>query len=297
MGLLDNVKSMLRGGKVDVRSRFELLREAISGTMSQFYMARDRQTGQVVALKVLDLKKTQDFEARFKGLTKPVEGEIAMTFDHPNIVKTYEHGLTTKGEQYLVMEFVEGPGLNSLIIGRSEKLEGHRLHLIRQAAAALAAVHAAGYIHRDVCPRNLICTTPQCDDLKLIDFGLTVPATAPYMQPGNRTGTPNYMAPELVKRLKTDKRLDVFAFGVTAYEILTFHLPWERGTDGRVAMTHAAKPPVDIREYRPQISRRLAKAIHSCIEREVSKRCPSMDDFLSMIRAVKQEDRQAKEAG
>jgi len=62
------------------------------------------------------------------------------------------------------------------------------------------------------------------------------------MQPGNRTGTPNYMAPELVRRLKTDQRLDVFSFGVTAYETCSFDLPWERGTTGQVAMSHARPP-------------------------------------------------------
>ena len=89
-------------------------------------------------------------------------------------------------------------------------------------------------------------------DVKLIDFGLTVPATRWFMQPGNRTGTPNYMAPELVRRRPTDQRLDVFSFGVTAYEICTFELPWLRGTTGMAAMTHD-QPPADIRQYRPEI--------------------------------------------
>ena len=72
------------------------------------------------------------------------------------------------------------------------------------------------------------------------------------MQPGNRTGTPNYMAPELVRRRPTDQRLDVFAFGVTAYEFCTFELPWLRGTDGMAAMTHD-RPPADIHKHCPQI--------------------------------------------
>lgn len=293
MGLLDNFKTMLRG-KSDVSTRFEYMREAISGTMSEFHMARDRKDGRIVALKILDAEKTAFFESRFKGLKKPVEGEIAMAMDHPHIVKTFEHGKTPSGQQYLVMEFLEGPGLNSLIIGRSKVLDGKHLTLIRQAAEALQAVHAAGYIHRDVCPRNLMCTSNEANNLKLIDFGLTVPATPPFMQPGNRTGTPNYMAPELVKRQKTDQRLDVFAFGVTAYEILTFQLPWERGTDGRAAMNHAMHQHTDITKYRPQIAPKLAKAIASCLRREPAKRCPSMDAFLTSIAGIKTEDAPAK---
>ena len=137
MGIASFFKSLLEGGKVDVVKRYEILREAVSGTMSNFHMARDRETGQIVGLKILDKKKTDELEARFKGLKKPTEGEIAVQFDHPRIVKTFLHGITTNDEQFLVMEFLDGPGLNSLVIGRSSLLNGNRLTLTRQAAEAL----------------------------------------------------------------------------------------------------------------------------------------------------------------
>lgn len=288
MSLLDGFKSLLRGGRCDVKSRFELMREAISGTMSDFHMARDRKTGKIVGLKVLDAKKTVEFEGRFKGLKKPSEGEIAMALDHPRIVKTFEHGLTTTGQQYLVMEFLEGQGLNSLIIARSDLLVANRMTLIRQAAEAIHAVHKSGYIHRDICPRNFV-VAPDGKSLKLIDFGLTVPATAPFMAPGNRTGTPNYMAPELVRRHKTDHRLDVFSFGVTVYEMCTFDLPWERGADGRAAMGHATNAPVQILERAPKLNPALAKAIMESIERDQAKRCASIEAFLQQIKRVERE--------
>ena len=286
MGFFDRLKS-LGTRRSNVRSRFELLREAISGTMSKFYMARDRNSNQIVGLKILDPKKTDAFQARFKGLKKPTEGEITARFQHPNIVNVLEHGLTTEGEQYLVMEFLTGPGINSLLVARDQSLDGQRVEFIRQAAAGLAAVHQLGFIHRDVCPRNLMLADRQT--LKLIDFGLTVPDTEPFKQPGNRTGTPDYMAPELARRFPTDIRLDVFAFGVTAYEICTFELPWPRGTTGLAAMTHD-RPPQDIRKYRPKIHPKLAAAIHSCIAPDVNKRCQSMREFLAGIRGVAHED-------
>lgn len=288
MTLLDRFLSLLPKSHVDVSTRFALLREAISGTMSSFYMARDLRTGKIVGLKILDPKKLAALEGRFRGLEKPSEGEIALQLKHPRIVETYEYGLTTAGAPYLMMEFLEGPGMNSLIVGRDKLLDGRRVHYIRLTAEALAAVHAAGFIHRDVCPRNLLLTD-HGENLKLIDFGLTVPATPLFMQPGNRTGTPNYMAPELVRRKNTDQRLDVFAFGVTAYEICTFQLPWYSGATGMAAMTHD-RPPTDIQKYRPQINPRLARAIHACIEPDVSKRCPSIEHFLEMLGKVKHED-------
>jgi len=284
MPLFDRFKSMLSGGRLHVSGRFVLLHEAISGTMSSFYMARDMHSGQVVGLKILDPRKTVAFQRRFKGLHKPSEGEIAMQMKHPRIVETYEHGVTTEGAQYVVMEFLEGPNMNTALAARDPCLNGRRVRFLRQAAEAVAAVHAAGFIHRDICPRNLLLTNKR-EDLKLIDFGLTVPATRWFMEPGNRTGTPNYMAPELVHRRPTDQRLDVFAFGVTAYEICTFELPWLRGATGMAAMGHD-QTPVDIHRFRPQIHPQLARAIHACIEPDVRQRCPSMETFLQMIRNV-----------
>ena len=289
MGLLGQFKSMLSGGRVDVRAKYEVLREVTSGTMSTFYKARDKETGKLVGLKILDPKKTAEFEARFKGLEKPTEGEILSKLNHHRIVKLVEHGTTSKGERFVVMEFIDGPGLDLLIIGRSPLLKGRRVQILREAAEAVQAVHDGGFIHRDICPRNFMVDA-QGENLKLIDFGLTVPATPPFMQPGNRTGNPNYMAPELVKRRPTDQRLDLFAFGVSAYELCTGNLPWERGETGLVAMKHAEHPPVEIERYRPQIEPKLAKAIMRCVEREPEKRFASANEFVHAIADVRNED-------
>ena len=289
MGLLGSFKRMMAGSKVDIRARFELLREAVSGTMSSFYMARDKENDRIVGLKLLDLKKTAEFEGRFKGLKKPTEGEVTAAISHPRIVKLYEHGITTRDEQYLVLEFVEGQGMNSILVAKSPLLDGRRVALLRHAAEALAAVHKAEFLHRDICPRNFI-VAPDGESLKLIDFGLSVPFTPPFMQPGNRTGNPNYMAPELVKRMSTDQRIDVFALGVTAYELCTFEMPWSRGLKGDVAMAHANKPPAPITKYRPQINDKLAKAISSCLEQDRAKRCATAEQFLRSIQGIGHED-------
>jgi serine/threonine-protein kinase len=107
--------------------------------------------------------------------------------------------------------------------------------------------------------------------LKLTDFGLSVPNKAPFTDPGNRTGTPNYMAPELVRRRPTNERVDIFAFGVTMYELCTRELPWPRGTNGLAAMTHDT-PPEPIQTYRPAIDPRLADAIHWCLVADPKER-------------------------
>ena len=275
--------------KLNYRRKYELLHEAISGTMSQVYKARDRETGVIVALKIIDSAILQRVNARWKGVTKPTEGEISVLFDHPYIVKTLDHGLTTDGEQYLVMEYL-GVGLNSVLLHTEDFMAGSRTYYMRQVAEALLEVHKQGFIHRDICPRNLLFD----DDalfLKLTDFGLTLPGKPPFTEPGNRTGTPNYMAPELVRRKPTDLRLDVFSFGVTMYELFTRELPWPRGDSGIAAMSHS-EPPKPITDYRPQINKQIVKAIHHCIEPDVSKRCPNMGQFLKMIQKVEYDDEQ-----
>jgi eukaryotic-like serine/threonine-protein kinase len=283
MGLGRLWKSLLEGGAVDIQMRYEILREAVSGTMSKFYKARDRSSREIVGLKVLDRKKTLTLEARFRGLNKPSEGEIAIQLNHPQIVKTFSQGVTTKGEPFLVMEYLDGPGLNSLIIGRHPALKEQQMTFLRHAAEAIDAVHKAGFIHRDICPRNFVANR-EINSLKLIDFGLTVPATPPFMQPGNRTGTPTYMSPEVVRRRHTDPRLDIFSFGVSAYELLTFQLPWERGTgDGMAAMAHSTHAPVPIDQHRPTIHPTLAKAIMACLAADRDERPDSMERFLQMI--------------
>lgn len=282
-------KSLLEGGKVDISKRYEILRDAVSGTMSDFHMARDRQTEQIVGLKILDKDKTDQLDMRFRGLDKPPEGEIATSFQHPLIVTTYGYGITTEGQQFLVMEFLDGPGLNSLIIGRSPLLDGNRLTLVQQAAEALQVVHEAGYIHRDICPRNFVCSK-DATSLKLIDFGLTVPARREFMQPGIRTGTPNYMAPEVVRRRPTDHRLDIFAFGVSMYEMFAFELPWQRGSDGMAAMSHGQSEPTPLDTHYPAIHPKLKEAIHKCMATEPADRFQSIKQFRNAIRTVEHED-------
>ena len=290
MGIADKFRSLFQSSaKLDVSKRFEILREAVSGTMSKFYKVKDRESGEVVGLKICDVEKRDFFEGRFTGLDKPSEGEIAIQFQHPRIVRTREFGTTTKDEHYLLMDFLPGPGLNAFIFQKSKLLDGNRVELIREMCEAVHVVHEAGYIHRDVCPRNFICSKDG-SSLKLIDFGLTVPVRKEFLQGGNRSGTPSYMAPEIVRRRPTDQRLDVFALGVTAYQLCTFELPWpSTDVSGKAAIAHDTKPPVDIYRVRADINRQLGDTIMQCLKREPNQRPNSMAALLRMLRNVESE--------
>jgi serine/threonine-protein kinase len=110
------------------------------------------------------------------------------------------------------------------------------------------------------------------------------------MQPGNRTGTPLYMAPEVVRRRPTDQRLDIFSFGVTCYHLLTFELPWPAGdATGMAALHHDTTAATDILKYRPDLDRVLASAVMNAMNPNLAQRTPDMDTFLKQIKNCRSE--------
>ena len=187
------------------------------------------------------------------------------------------------------------PGLGSVINDKTkrEQIKPYRLTFIRQMCDGIQAVHDAGFIHRDVCPRNFI-VHHDMQWLKLIDFGLTLPNESVYRQPGNRTGTPQYMAPEIVRRRQTDLRVDIFALGVSLYRLLTFVHPWgSTDTSGMAALVHDQRPHTDILELRPNLNKDLAKAVNMCLAPLPDDRPDSVSRILRMIRKVEFEGRRA----
>ncbi len=297
MSLIDSIRSAFKssggksprsGGRIDVETRFSRQRTAVTGTMANFFVAKDHaHDDRMVGVKVVELEKFNLFESRFKGLKKPTEGEIAMQMQHEHIAETFETGFSTKGEPVIVMEYVAGPSLQNIVVQKQDHhLAGKRIKLIREMAEALQYVHQKGFIHRDICPRNFICT-PNSEGIKLIDFGLTLPATPPFMTPGNRTGTPLYMSPEIIRRRSTDQRVDIFSFGVTCYCMCCFEHPWQGEIlNGRAALHHDTSTPTELTERCPQIDPKLARAIMGAIRPKVEERTPDIGQFLQAIRGV-----------
>ena len=294
MSLIDSIRSAFKssvgGGRIDVEARFSRQRTAVTGTMANFFVAKDHDhEDRLVGVKVVELEKFELFESRFKGLNKPSEAAIAMEMNHPFIAETFETGFSLKGEPVIIMEYVAGPSLQNIVVQKQENhLAGKRIKLIREMAEALQYVHQKGFIHRDICPRNFICT-PNSESVKLIDFGLTLPATAPFMTPGNRTGTPLYMSPEIIRRRSTDQRVDIFSFGVTCYCMCCFQHPWQGEIlNGRAALHHDTSNPTDLMERCPNIDPRLSRAIMHALQPKVEDRTPDIGQFLQAIRGVKQ---------
>jgi serine/threonine protein kinase len=283
MALADFFSGLFGQRRVDLWKRFERLRESNSGTMSTFYKVRERSTGDIRGLKIVDRAKSEVVENRYRGLGKPSEGEIGSKITGSHVGRTLEWGLSTDRDPYILQEFIEGPLLHGLISSGRPFPPAQRLDLVRQAATAVGTIHDAGFVHRDICPRNFVLRPD--GRLVLFDFGLTVPDRPAFLQPGNRIGTPNYMAPEVVRRRQADKRLDIFSLGVTAFEICTLATPWPRGSSGKAALAHDTTP-ADIRDGWPEIPPALADAVMACIAAEPAKRPPTTDAFLKAIARV-----------
>ena len=276
---------------VDLAKRFELRNRTGQGSMSKCWHAYDNKLGRMVCLKLLDKVKTARFEERFsnQGLDKPSEGAVCMGLRHDNCVATYEHGRTTDGEPYLVMEWIDGLGLNYLIETKSPQLKGNRVNYLKQLCDAVEYLHALKFLHRDLCPRNVMVTKEGV--VRLIDFGLTIPYTPDFCRPGNRTGTADYLAPEIIKRQTTDQRVDIFALGVTAFEIFTNVLPWERSLSSEETLRkHLNTPPRDPKILNPDLDDDLCAILRKAIIREPAGRFPTATAFREALDNLGRDD-------
>ncbi len=275
--------------RINVAKRFELGGPTGQGSMSKVYRAYDRELGRTVCLKILDKVKTKKFEERFVGLKKPHEGEICALLKHDNIVRTFENGITGDGEPCLVMEWVDGLGLNYLVETRSAQLNGNRINFLSQLCDAIQYMHDNKWLHRDLCTRNVMVNKDGV--LKLIDFGLTIPYTPAFCVGGNRTGTSDILAPEIIKRKTTDHRVDLFALGVTAYEVFSSQTPWERSPSSEETFRRRLnQAPRVAKVLDPSIDDRLSDILLKSISREPVDRYPTATAFKEALLKLPKQD-------
>jgi serine/threonine protein kinase len=275
--------------RANIEKRFELSGRTGQGSMSKVFRAYDRELGRNVCLKLLDKEKTRSFEARFQGLNKPSEGEICLSLRHENIVRTYEHGVSTKGEPYLIMEWIEGEGLNFLVETRSARLNGERINYLVQLCDAVQYLHDNKWLHRDLCTRNVMVDKEGV--LKLIDFGLTIPYKPEFCSGGNRTGTTDILAPEIVRRRPIDHRVDLFALGVTAFEVFVGALPWERSPSSEETFRRRMNtPPRHPKELNPKVDDALAAVLMKAIAKEPADRYPTATAFKDALSKLPKQD-------
>lgn len=264
--------------------KYELVEEIARGGMSIVWKARDPQDGSVYAVKVLTPESVEAME-RFKEVFETEEGEVALRLDHPNVVKTYEYGRAGKDSYYIVMEYVDGPNLQHQIMLNPDRILEKRFDIVLQIGEGLRYIHGEGLIHRDFCPKNVLYGSEQVP--KIIDFGLCVPVrlkTKTYM---SRAGTASYMAPEQVRNQALDIRADIYAYGMSAFEILTSKrpLPWASRRTRRM-QDHLNVRPRKLRDLDPSLPEEMEEVIQKCIAKERDVRYNSMHEVMVDMKAA-----------
>ena len=208
------------------------------GGMGVVYRARDQALDRVVALKFIasDLASTPGFRERFTA-----ESKKAASLDHPNVIPIFQAG-EHEGVLFLAMRYVDGEDLRSEL-QREGRLESQRAaRIVVQIAAALDAAHAAGLVHRDVKPANVLLTSE--DHAYLTDFGLTKLVTDPEAtQTGQLVGSLNYVAPEQIRGRQVSPRTDVYGLGCLFFHVLTGRVPFPLEGNEAKLWAHVSEPP------------------------------------------------------
>ncbi len=192
------------------------LEEYLGGGMSRVYRARDTLIGRTVAVKILAAEYCEDPDARSRFLQ---EARLAGNVVHENIVRIFDFGEDEQKRPFLVMEFLCGENLKEAMQNSRTGDLRHRLGIALQVAHALAHIHNQKIVHRDIKPENIFLTNSGV--AKLIDFGIAKEEGLSMTQTGFVLGTPFYMAPEQVRGQAVTERVDIYAFGVLLYELLT----------------------------------------------------------------------------
>jgi eukaryotic-like serine/threonine-protein kinase len=192
------------------------LEEFLGGGMSHVYRARDTVIGRTVAVKILTEAGCQDPEAKARFLA---EARMAGNIAHDNVLRIYDFGEDDRHHPFMVMEFLRGEDLRHAIRdGHTGELSG-KLKIALQVARALEYIHTQKIIHRDIKPENIHITTAGV--VKLMDFGIAKTEGLAMTRAGYVLGTPYYMAPEQVMGQEITEQVDVYAFGVLLFELIT----------------------------------------------------------------------------
>jgi eukaryotic-like serine/threonine-protein kinase len=232
-----------------ISGRFEVEHLSGAGGMGQVYRARDLQTGEPVALKVLYQVGAVEIE-RFAR-----EAELLAGLRHPGIVRYISGGAIPGGGPYLAMEWLEGEPLSERL-KRMQLTVGESLALGVRVASALAAVHHRNVVHRDLKPSNIFLRGGAIDDVKLIDFGIAwrPDGNRQLTIPGAMLGTPGYIAPEQAHGVPDiDARADIFSLGCVLFRCLSGRAPFHGSDALSVLLKVAADEPPRLRELRPAV--------------------------------------------
>ena len=259
--------------------RYRLVRMIGSGGMGTVWEAEDETLGRPVAVKVLSesLAAGERAVRRFER-----EAKAAARLSGPYIAAVYDFG-RSEGRPYIVMELVRGETLADRLAREGPLPAQEASRIATQVAEALEEAHAAGIVHRDVKPGNVMLTPS--GDVRVMDFGIAAAAWAERVTTsGLVLGTPSYLAPEQAKSEKTTPASDVYALGAMLYEMVAGRPPFVAETPVAVALAHIREDPLPLDQVAEGVPPNLASASMAALAKDPTERPPSAAAFASMLR-------------
>jgi serine/threonine-protein kinase len=283
-------------------AHYRILKRLGKGGMGEVFLGEDtRQHGRKVALKVLPPELTND-ESRLRRFKQ--EARAILMLNHPNILTIFEIG-QTNSTYYIATEFIEGETLRQCLWSEPIKID-EALGIAIQVAMALEAAHAAGIVHRDVKPENIMLRPDRFVRdriVKVLDFGLVkltereLPTTDPealtmpvsQTNPGAVMGTTGYMSPEQAQGEPIDARTDIFSLGVVLYEMIAGRPPFTGPTDSHVRVSIIDHEPAPLMSQSAEVPRQLERIVSKALAKDKRKRYQTITDLKLDLEQLREE--------
>ena len=268
--------------------RYEVDSEIGKGAMGMVYLGHDEKIGRTVAIKTMVL--SDDLEADERAEVKERffrEAEAAGRLDHPNIVTVYDVG-EEEDLAYIAMDYLKGKDLTAYSSSPKVLLPVSEVfHIVSSVAMALNYAHQHHVVHRDVKPANIIYDSRK-RVAKITDFGVACLTDASKTRTGTVMGSPYYMAPEQLAGKRVDGRADLFALGVTLYQLLTGELPFTGESMANLMYNIANEPHPDIRRYRGDLPNCIGTVINKALQKEVEQRFQTGKEMALAMRMCRE---------
>ncbi len=272
-------------------NRYRIDEKVGEGGMAQVYRGYDLKLDRTIAIKILkrEYRKVKDFVNKFE-----IEARHAASLNHINIVSIYDVG-EDQELNYIVMEYLDGKTLKEYIVEKRGLSNEETVKISGAIASALIAAHNNNIIHRDIKPQNVMIT----DDakIKVMDFGIAKMRkedTMTRMARGGDTidaeaaisGSIHYMAPEVLKSNYSDERSDIYALGITMFEMITGIVPFDGNSDINIALKHINDSIPDIRALNDEVKPALEQIIIKCTHKNADERYQSARDLLADLKNI-----------
>lgn len=269
---------MLEAG-AKLGGRYEVIKKIGAGGMANVYMAKDYKLGRFVAIKVLkeEFSSDENFLRKFDIEAQAVAGLL-----HPNIINVYDVGIE-ENIHYIVMELADGITLKEYIRNKKRLTAADTVNFSIQIAEAIGCAHEHKIIHRDIKPQNILVSSH--GTIKVTDFGIAKAANSNTMT-STAIGSVHYLSPEQARGGFSDSRSDIYALGITMYEMVTGRVPFDHENGVTIALMHLQNDVIPPREINSEIPKSLEKIILKCLAKKPEERYQTAQELVEDLKKV-----------